>query len=102
MKKLKITIKPKNSDKLLERTHNISDEMFYLVTLPLNNWGPEMDHVSDNNVERLHESMFGLSDTVMELWIEETYGITRKEWSLMDLDIEPTNGIIEYHIDMKK
>jgi hypothetical protein len=101
MKKLKITIKPKNSDKLLERTHNISDKMFYLVTLPLQTWGPEMDDVSDNNVVRLHDPMFQVSDIVMELWIEETYGLERKEWALVDLDIDPTNGIIEYDIDMK-
>lgn len=101
MKKLKITIKQKNSDNIHERTHNISDEMFYLVTLPLQTWGPEMDDVSESNMVRLHDPMFEVSNMIMEIWIEETYGLERKEWSLVDLDIDPTNGIIEYHIDMK-
>lgn len=89
------------TDNIHERTHNISEEMFYLVTLPLQTWGPEMDDVSDSNVGRLHEPMYQISDIVMELWIEETYGLERKEWFLADLDIDPTNGIIEYDIKMK-
>ena len=101
MKKLKITIEPHNSDNIHERTHNISDKMFYLVTLPLQEWGPEMDDVSESNVVRLYDPMFQVSDIVMELWIEETYGFERKEWSLVDLDVDPTNGMIEYDIDMK-
>ena len=101
MKKLKITIEPYNSDNIHEHIHNISDKMFYLVTLPLQEWGPEMDDVSDNNVVKLHDPMFQISDIVMELWIEETYGLERKEYSLVDLDVDPTNGIIEYDIKMK-
>ena len=101
MKKLKITIQPKNSDTIHERTHNISDEMFYLVTLPLQDLGREMSNISQKNMERLHDPMFGVSDIIMEIWVEETYGLERKEWALVDLDIDPTNGIIEYDIDMK-
>jgi hypothetical protein len=101
MKKLKITIEPSMTDNIHEHTHNISEEMFYLVTMALNNWGPEMNKVDSDKMGRLHDPMFQISDIVMELWIEETYGLERKEWSLVDLDIDPTNGIIEYDIKMK-
>lgn len=99
MKKLKISIKPSMTDNIHERTHNISEEMFYLVTMALNNWGPEMNKA--DKMGRLHDPMFQISDIVMELWFEETYGLERKEWFLADLDIDPTNGIIEYDIKMK-
>lgn len=101
MKKLKITIEPYNSDNIHEHIHNISDKMFYLVTLPLQTWGPEIDDVSESNVVRLHNPMFQVSDIIMEIWVEETYGLERKEWVLVDLDVDPTNGIIEYDIKMK-
>lgn len=101
MKKLKITIQPKNSDTIHERTHNISDVMFYLVTLPLQDLGPEMSNLDSSKYERLHDPMFQVSDIIMEMWVEETYGLERKEWSLVDLDIDPYNGIIEYDINMK-
>jgi hypothetical protein len=101
MKKYTIIIESKKTDKELKRTYNISDETFYLISGPLQEWGEEVDEFDDDLIENIRNSFFDISDVVVSGLIKQKLDLDQKEWSTIDIDIEPSRGEVIHWIKLK-
>jgi len=101
MKKYTLFIESKKTDKELKRTYNISDETFYLISGPLQEWGEEVYKFDDDLLEKIRHSFFDISDAVVDGLIKQKLDLDRKEWGTIDIDIEPSSGEVIHWIELK-
>jgi hypothetical protein len=89
------------TNKSLERTYDISDETFYLISGPLQNWGKEVYKFDDDLIEKIREGFFYISDAVVTGLVKQKLDLDQKEWGTIDIDIEPSRGEIRHWIKVK-